>query len=138
MAIHQNTIRVRYANIDGETLIVRDREGRKVLTDPTDESFIVMLRPGRRARLVDFSFHAKDAALGRHPLTKVFAQGHLVGFASVSNVSCAVLLQDLRDGQKVDVLPLSEPAAAYAVLLRPLPVLHGAVAVERIYAGLAA
>src|SRR5690349_12800518 len=100
----------------GETLIVRVVEGVKTLVDPCDESTAVHVPTGRRARLVDFHFHNQDSALGRHPLTVVFSVGDAVGFAAVSCAGCTVMLNDLPNGQKVDVLPCAQAAAAYATV----------------------
>lgn len=114
----------------GETLVVRDFEGLKALTDPCDENVFVEVPVGRRANLVRYSFNGFP---GRDAHVVVTRDSQGLGFALAKHPFLHLSLQSLREGQQVDVLPFAEPAVAYAALFRPLPVLHGAIAVEPAY-----
>lgn len=118
----------RHVSDFGETLVVHEVDGVKYLSDPCNASVVVTVPVGRRAQLIQYRLcpcqaHVRDA----HALVTSEPAG--LGFACVKHHSNKILLSDLPEGQVVDVLPASEPAVAYAALLRPLPVLHGAIAV---------
>lgn len=136
--LKEKIISLRNVSDFGETLVVSDYEGCKVLTDPCDQSVTVVVPVGRHARLVQYCFNGLSPACGRdHHVRVSFLHGG-VGFVSVQHPRCQVLLQELSLGQQVDVLPAAEPAAAYAVVVRPLPVFYGAATVQPAYAALAA
>jgi hypothetical protein len=128
-----NAFRLRIVDRDGEILIVRDFNGVNTLTDPITED-IVVVPTGRMARLVRFDFSGSARSFGRDPLTRVIhtapRNGCDLGFATVRLPRYAVHLQDLSDGQIVDVLPAAENAHDQVAVFRPRPVLHGAVAVQ--------
>jgi hypothetical protein len=120
----------RFASEYGETLIVRVIEGVKALVDPCDEGTVIHVQSGRSARLVSFSFSGLCRLSGRDVNTTVTRSDAGLGFVSVVSVNFRVLLRDLSEGQFVDILPASDTAAAYAVLLRPVPALYGAAVVQ--------
>lgn len=128
----------RSVNDYGETIVVRVVDGVKTLVDPCDQTTAVVVPTGRRARLIRFIFSGHGVPCGRDTLTAVFQSDLGIGFASVGYPNFSVLLRDLPEGQVVDVLPAADAAAAYAVLPRPMPVLYGAVAVQPVYAAVAA
>ena len=134
----QNILSERVVSQHGETLVVRVIQGVKALVDPCDEGTVVYVNSGRRALLVRFSFSGSSRPCGRDTLTKVFCSDAGLGFASVGFSIIRVLLRDLPEGQFVDILPVADPAYAYAALPRPVPALYGAVAVEPVYAAIAA
>lgn len=138
MPINASTLTSRYVSSFGETLVVRDHCGTKVLTDPIDENTAVVVPPGRRARLVRFIFGEPARRCGRDPHVIVIARDCRLGFAHAEYPKLWVSLDDLPIGQLVDILPVADPAAAYAALPRPLPVFHGAVAAQLTYAASAA
>lgn len=118
----------RHVSDFGETLVVHEVNGVKYLVDPCDASVVVKVPVGRRVQLIQYRFcpcqaHVRDA----HSLVTSDPAG--LGFACAKHHNNKILLLLLTVGQVVDVLPAAEPAVAYAVLLRPLPVLHGAIAV---------
>jgi hypothetical protein len=113
----------RTASPYGETLVVKVVNGAKPLTDPLEDSTVVELTSGRRARLVRFNFAGLSAPLGRDTLTSVFLSDAGLGFASVGFPNFSVLLRDLSEGQVVDVLPAADAAAAYAPLVPRMPML---------------
>ena len=112
----------------GETLVVRKVQGVNTLTDICNENQTVGVPLGRKAKLVRFSFGISVA--GRDALTVVSNRLGKIGFASVERSSLVVLLEQLSEGQLVDVLPAAEPCFAYARLGRPSPVFFGAAHVE--------
>jgi hypothetical protein len=130
----QLNLKTRYVSDFGETLVVRDHFGTKVLTDPIDEFLAVVVPTGRRAKLICLTFGEPARFCERDAHVIVTNSGRGLGFASVRYPELCVFLQDLPDGQRVDVLPTVEPAVAYAAILRPMPVLYGAIAVQPLYA----
>lgn len=128
----------RYVSDCGETLVVRDHFGVKVLADPADDTVTVFVPVGRRANLVRFTFGEPGRSCNRDAHVIVIKSDRHIGFAWVRHLASRVFLQDLSEGQLVDVLPAAEPAVAYAAIPRPLPVLYGAVAVQPVYAAVAA
>ena len=129
---------VRSVSDHGETLVVRVLNGCKALVDPCDKATAVVVPSGRRARLVRFNFSGLYRPNGRDTLTEVLQCEAGLGFSAVGFSSLNVLLRDLSEGQVVDVLPAGDSAAAYAVVLRPLPVFYGAATAEPVYAAVAA
>ena len=130
---------LRFVSLCGETLIVRDHFGTKVLTDPCDESIVVLVPSGRRAKLIRFTFSGPASSRGRDAdviVTQLVCGS--VEFSSARHSQLRVLLQDLTPGQQVDVQSEVDPAAAFAAVTAPLPVLHGAVAIQPVYAACAA
>lgn len=117
----------------GETLVVWEHEGVKALVDPCDHNVSVVVPAGRRAKLVRFSFCGLSPAYGRDAHVVVFNNGSGPGFALDRHPSFKVYLEELSQGQLVDVFPAAEPAAIYAVVHRPLPVLYGAAAAQPHY-----
>lgn len=128
---NQTLLQCRHVSDFGETLVVRDRCGGKVLTDPLDENVTVFVPVGRLACLVGYTFGG--SCYGRDSHVVVFKNSDRLGFFLAGRPQVRVLLQDLVEGQHVDVFPAVEPAAVYARLPRPLPVLYGASAAEPIY-----
>ncbi len=120
----------------GEILVVRKVLGISSLVHPCDENIVVVVPHGRRAVLVDFTF---DGILpGRDAHVTVIHEEAGLGFARVGQPKVRVPISELLPGQKVHVLPASDPASAYAVVTRPLPVLFGAATVQpSIYAHVA-
>ena len=129
--------KIRFVSEHGETLVVRDCFGKKVLTDPCDQDVVVFVPSGRRAKLICFSFSGQ---VGRDASVIVtYDSEHGVSFCSVGcPFTKKTSLQDLVPGQVVDILPATEPAVAYAILRKPLPALSGAVAVQPTYSQVAA
>ena len=119
----------RYASDAGETLIVKDLFGINALVDPTDDTVAVIVPAGRRADLIRFGNcpHSRDFR------TIVATVNSCLGFAPVQCPEFIVFLQDLSEGQLVDILPAADAAPVYAALLSPVPVLYGAVAVQPDY-----
>jgi hypothetical protein len=138
MQTYQDIRLPRYASDAGETLVVRDFFGIKALVDPTDDTVAVIVPTGRRVNLIRFAFAESVRSYGRDLRATAITIGAHLGFAAVCYPGFTVFLRDLPEGQLVDVLPAADPAAAYAALLRPLPVLYGAVAVQPEYAAVAA
>lgn len=111
----------------GEILVVRNVLGINSLVDPCDENIVVVVPCGRRAVLVDFTF---DGFAGRDAHVTVIHEEAGLGFARVGQPKVRVPISELLPGQKVHVLPASDPASAHAVVIRPLPVLFGAATVQ--------
>lgn len=127
---------IRLVSDFGETLIVRFLNGSNALVDPCDQSVVVEVPVGRRAKLVRYPL-ANVANRDAYVLVTRGSAG--LGFVSAKYPLYRVLLDELCPGQLVDILPTAEPAAAYAALPRPLPVFSGAVAAPQpVYAALAA
>src|SRR5579864_6919146 len=124
----QKTTTIRTVSEHGETLRVQIVDGRKALVDPCDTATVVHVQPGRRARLVCYNFGEALTSCGRNPLTDVVEIDGSLGFVSVEQPHLGVFLCELAEGQVVKVLPIAEPAVAYAALPRPTPVLYAAAA----------
>lgn len=129
---NQTTLHWRHVSDFGETLVVRDLGGSKALTDPVDENVTVFVPVGRLACLVGFTFG--ESCYGRDSHVVVFKNSDRLGFFLAGCPQVRVLLQDLVEGQHVDVFPAVEPSAVYARLPRPLPVLYGASAAQPTHA----
>jgi len=129
------TLKTRHVSDFGETLVVRFINGSNAMVDPCDQEVVVEVPVGRRANLVRFAL-AGAARRDAHMLVTRGPDG--LGFVSAKYPRLRVNLDELCPGQIVDILPTAEPAAAYAVLTRPLPVLSGAVAAPQPVYALAA
>ena len=138
LAMPKTTLHSRPVDDHGETLEVGFSNGLKVLVDPCFKQTTVVVPSGRRAKIVCYSFSGRLSSCGRD--AHVVVQNSFVGlgFTLVGRPELFVLLQDLSEGQRIDVLPAAEPASAYAVVRNPLPVLFGAATVQPVYAALAA
>jgi hypothetical protein len=134
----RSTRYVRIVSDFGETLVVRTQFGKKVLVDPVDETVTVAVPTGRRAKLIRFSFNGSACSRSRDSHVIVIRNNCRLGFASLVQPQLRVFLQDLIEGQQVDVFPVAEPAAVYAALPRTMPVLFGTVAAQPLYAACAA
>ena len=131
---------VRFAESRGEDLVVQSRtDGGKFLAEPGFSKTEVIIQPGRFARLVCVPAGLRAAhRVGCDVLTQVVQDP--VGVVFVAQGATCIFLTDLPVGQFMEVLP-EEPEDGPAVrvfLPRPLPVLYGAVAVQPVYAALAA
>jgi hypothetical protein len=129
---------VRLASQDGEILIVRRLRGINVLADACNERQEVIVPHGRMAKLICFAFCGLPGTYGRDAHVAVNHHQGGIAFASVRYPSVKVFLHELIEGQRVDILPAADAAAAYAVVIPPLPVLYGAATAEPIYAAVAA
>ncbi len=128
MTTLQEVFSSRHVSDFGETLVVHEVNGVKYLVDPCDASVVVKVPVGRRAQLIQYRLcpcqaHVRDA----HAL--VISEPAGLGFSCVKHHNNKILLPILSVGQVVDVLPAAELLFAYAALIRPLPVLYGAIAV---------
>ena len=130
--------RLRFVDAHGETLIVGVHNGQKALVDPCDENIAVIVPTGRNAVLVGFALSRVALSCGRNALTITVSRAGNFGFASVRYSDVCVFLSELSEGQRVDILPVAEPAVSYAVPLPTLPVFYGRAAVQPIYAEVAA
>ncbi len=138
MLTHHTATISRSVDDHGEILIVRSFNGLNALVDPIFQDVVVFVPNGRRARLVEFQFPSVGRFCGRDPEVVVSRIcGGAVGFRFICH-DLHVLLQELSEGQRVDVMPAADPAHAYAPVFRPLPVLSGAVAAQPVYACAAA
>jgi len=135
MQYHRHIQESRLVSDFGETLIVGKSNGVNALVDPCDQEVAVLVPVGRRANLIRFSLYGLP---GRDAHMLVTKDEIGLSFTYVRNSNARVYLHELSEGQRVDILPSAEPAFAYAALNRPLPVLYGAVAVQPVYAALAA
>lgn len=123
--IDRMVMQTRQVSDFGETLVVRNIGGINTLTDSCDKGVAVVVPAGRHARLVGFG--QQLGLRDRDILTIVRVLGNSrIGFDVVKLAGLRVLLVDLAEGQRVDVLPTAEPAVAHAALRSPLPVLYGA------------
>lgn len=129
---------VRLASQDGETLFVRQLRGVKVLTDACNEQQVVIVPHGRLAKLICFAFCGLPGAYARDAHVAVNDHQGGIAFASVRYPGVRVFLHELLEGQRVDILPAVDAAAAYAVVIPPLPVLYGAAIPQLTYAATAA
>ena len=123
--------RIRLVNNDGETLVVRIINGLKALTDPIQGGLSVIVPTGRRADLVCFCLLGHDCHRGRDSQTLTSKYGNEFCFADLVSPRIYVLLQDLAEGQIVDILPNIDEAAMYAVVPVPAPALSAHEAANR-------
>ncbi len=131
----KNDFRVRPVSDSGETLIVRTFFGRKVLTDPCRPNTVVLLEVGRVARLVRLpaELQVRHGIQG-YALTQysVLALKDGCRYGFVSNLGGRIHLQDLPEGQMVDVYP-RDPDNQVGVRVPahvPPPVLLGRAVVQ--------
>lgn len=125
----KNSLTFRDVDDHGEVLVVRNVLGINSLVDPCDENVVVVVPHGRRAKLVRYSFGGL-VVNGRDAHVTVLHEEAGIGFASVGQPKVRVSINELLPGQKVDILPASDPASTYAVVIRPLPVLSGVATVQ--------